>query len=96
MTIYGHFFLYNLDILVWIQHGILVNMFFSLDPTNTVIKRWCMVLLTIIGKYKFGYHNIIIGFLINVQVQGQHPHQWAPFQVAGLLHAWQISHQISR
>ena len=39
---------------------------------------------------------IIIGFFINVQVQGQHPHQWAPFQVAGLLHAWQISHQISR
>ena len=33
---------------------------------------------------------IIIRFLINVQVQGQHPHQWAPFQ------AWQISHQISR
>ena len=39
---------------------------------------------------------IIIGFLINVQVQGQHPHQWAPFQIAGLLHAWQISHQSSR
>ena len=34
---------------------------------------------------------IIIRFLINMQVQGQHPHQWAPFQVAGLLHAWQIS-----
>ena len=34
--------------------------------------------------------------LINLEVQGQHPHQWAPFQVAGLLHAWQISHQISR
>ena len=34
---------------------------------------------------------IIIGFLINVQVQGQHPHQWAPFQIAGLLHAWQLS-----
>ena len=34
---------------------------------------------------------------INVQVQGQNPHQWAPFQVAaGLLHAWQISHQLSR
>ena len=31
---------------------------------------------------------IIIRFLINVQVQGQHPHQWAPFQVAGLLHTW--------
>ena len=26
---------------------------------------------------------IIIGFLINVQVQGQYPLQWAPFQVAG-------------
>ena len=34
----------------------------------------------------------IIRFLINMQVQGQHPHQWAPFQTAGLLHAWQISH----
>ena len=31
-----------------------------------------------------------------MQVQGQHPHQWTPFQTAGLLHAWQISHQISR
>ena len=41
-------------------------------------------------------YHIIIGFLINVQVQGQHPHQWAPFQIAGLLHAWQISHLISR
>ena len=41
------------------------------------------------------YHHIIIRFLINMQVQGQHPHQWTPFQIAGLLHAWQISHQIS-
>ena len=38
---------------------------------------------------------IIIGFFINVQIQGQHPHQWASFQIVGLLHAWQISHQIS-
>ena len=30
---------------------------------------------------------IIIRFLINVQVQGQQPHQWSPFQIAGLLHA---------
>ena len=29
---------------------------------------------------------IIIRFLINMQAQGQHPHQWDPFQVAGLLH----------
>ena len=41
-------------------------------------------------------YHVIIGFLINLQVQGHHPHQWAPFEVAGLLHAWQISHQISR
>ena len=33
------------------------------------------------------YHHIIIRFLINVQVQGQHPHQWASFQIVGLLHA---------
>ena len=38
----------------------------------------------------------IMDFFINMQVQEQHPHQWAPFQVAGLLHAWQVSHQISR
>ena len=35
-------------------------------------------------------------FFNNMQVQVQHPHQWAPFQVAGLLHAWQISHYMSR
>ena len=39
---------------------------------------------------------IINGFLINMQVLGQHPHQWHPFQVAGLLHVWQTPHQISR
>ena len=50
--------------------------------------------LNCINKSSY-YHHIIIGFLINVQVQGQHRHQWAPFQIAGLLHAWQISHQIS-
>ena len=38
----------------------------------------------------------IIRFFINVQEHGQHPHQWAPFQIAGLLYAWQVSHQISR
>ena len=31
----------------------------------------------------FTHIYIIIGFLINVQVQGHHPHQWAPFQVPG-------------
>ena len=37
-----------------------------------------------IPKIEFiAYHHIIIGFLINVQVQGHHPHQWAPFQVTG-------------
>ena len=32
---------------------------------------------------KVHHHIIIIGFLINVQVQRHHPHQWAPFQVSG-------------
>ena len=39
---------------------------------------------------------IISGFLINMQVRGLHPHQWPPFQVAGLLYVWQTPHQISR
>ena len=29
-----------------------------------------------------------------MQVQGQQSHQWAPFQVAVLLHTWQISSQV--
>ena len=32
-------------------------------------------------------HIIIIRFLIDVQVQGHHSHQWAPFQVTVKLHA---------
>ena len=46
-------------------------------------------------KRQISDYYIIIRFLINMQVQGQHPHQCAPFQIAGLLHAWQSSHQIS-
>ena len=56
--------------------------------------RKISVLFGLIQALYFIY--IIIRFLINVPVQGQQPHQWAPFQIAGLLHAWQISHQISR
>ena len=29
------------------------------------------------------HHILIINFLINMQMQGHHPHQWAAFQVAG-------------
>ena len=32
-------------------------------------------------------HNIIIRFLINMQVQGHHPHQCPPFQVTGYIAA---------
>ena len=46
----------------------------SIPPTNKVCGGIKSVTLHII---------IIIGFLINVQVQGHHPHQWAPFQVTG-------------
>ena len=58
-----------------------------------ITKLWMNIIDT--PMYNETHHNII-GFLINVQVQGQDPHQWTPFQIAGLLHAWQISHQISR
>ena len=47
------------------------------DPIQVDLSSIFFVLCTDI------YHHIIIGFLINVQVQGQHPHQWAPFQVTG-------------
>ena len=42
------FFLHNLYISVWIQHG---NTGFLLDPSNTVIKRlWCIYLCLVIGQ----------------------------------------------
>ena len=45
-----------------------------------IVKKSSMCLCCLIFSYI--YINII-GFLINVQVQGHHPHQWAPFQVTG-------------
>ena len=37
----------------------------------------------IVSDDTFIIYHIIIGILIYVQVQGHHPHQWAPFQVTG-------------
>ena len=57
--------------------------------------RWSPASLTfnnIFFLFLYLYIIIIIGFLINVQVWGPYPQQWAPFQATGLLHAWQISH----
>ena len=43
MTIYGHFFLYNLYSFVWIQYSRLAYTVFAFDPNNSVIKS-CKVL----------------------------------------------------
>ena len=79
------------------------NSTYSLYPEHWIIQEpvYVLHLITCHGRIMPRLAElislyIIIRFLINVQVQGQHPHQWAPFQIAGLLHAWQISHQISR
>ena len=48
------------------------------------VYRQCgMVIQRVVTKHELPIFIIIIGFLINVQVQGHHPHQWAPFQVTG-------------
>ena len=49
----------------------------SLDDATYKISRLGLV------DFMFPYKIIIIIFLINVQVQGHHPHQWAPFPVTG-------------
>ena len=49
---------------------------------STQTNKHCLLSLTVFPNIII----IIMGFFINVQVQGLHPHQWAPFQVAGLLH----------
>ena len=43
--IWKYIFLYNLiyTFFVWMQHGVLTDMVFALDPSNSVIKRlWCV------------------------------------------------------
>ena len=59
-----------------------VNQMFSFRPFNETLQS-----LRSTGELDFytprPHHIIIIGFLINVQVQGHHPHQWVPFQVTG-------------
>ena len=42
-----------------------------------------------------GYLSSSPDFLLMCRYRGN-SHQWASFQVAGLLHTWQISHQMSR
>ena len=42
--------------------------------------------------FKLHVKYIIAKFFINMQIQGQQPHQWAHFHVAGLMHTWQTSY----
>ena len=54
-------FLYNLYIFVGIQHGILANIFFSLDPSNHVIKRFLRTCrLNIHGRDAFNSYEIML------------------------------------
>ena len=73
----------------------------NLGMTLVVSNGQMFFLMLLYGKVKWSkYPNhgskfvnclnidiIISRFFINVQIQGQHPQQWDPLQVAGLLHA---------
>ena len=56
-----------------------------MDPKHSVSSVLVKAMwLTVSWMLKAGLiHIYIIGFLINVQVQGHHPHLLAPFQVTG-------------
>ena len=43
----------------------------------------CKIFYSLNFQVSTDHHIIIIRFFINLQVQGHHPHQWAPFQVTG-------------
>ena len=51
-----------------------------LHVTRNAGQNFQMIWVT---EYCFHHIIIIIRFLINVQMQEHHPHQWAPFQVTG-------------
>ena len=51
------------------------------DRICTLRKKLYEDILTLLGREN--HHNQI--FFINMQVQGHHPHQWAPFQVTALI-----------
>ena len=54
----------------------------SIFSSGGHLVQWSGTVLAILVKEH--HHHWI---LINMQVQGQHPHQWAPVQVDGLLQA---------
>ena len=91
------------DHFLWFKnHGLTKLMSWQSLHCGAVQKKPLLIIITVQVCSK-GAQNIIIiiiiiiiRFLMNVQVQGQYLHQWVPFQVDGLLHAWQISHQICR
>ena len=61
-----------------------VNKLVTMYPgVTSLISSFSFQLLKSVGSYVKLSEYIIIRFLINVQVQGHHPHQWAPFQVTG-------------
>ena len=53
------------------------------DPRLKMLLAFCSACHPRRFDMLHDHHIIIIGFLINMQVQGHHPHQWAPFQVTG-------------
>ena len=55
------FFLYNLDIFVWLLHDCLANTVFILDPSNCVIKGVCIDVFSCFSmKIYVALNNILI------------------------------------
>ena len=60
--------------------------------------------MSMVGSFDYASNFILAessssspDFWLTCRYRGNiHFSEWAPFQIAGLLHAWQISHQISR
>ena len=67
------------------MYGVCIKRNGSRHPISVaeVKKKHVKVPCVVCKNIQKNHIIIIIGFLINVQVQGHHPHQRTPFQVTG-------------
>ena len=82
------------------ERQVSLSSLFKKKPVHNAIRHFSCIF--IFSKSSDGFCLYLVGrskILLSTTHNPAHDletHQWAPFQVAGLLHAWQISHQISK
>ena len=70
-------------IMLWTADWVIQYVVDGLHPLVSILSSGFPSPGAIQTCFPIDLYIIIIGFFINMQVQGHHPHQWVPFQVTG-------------